>query len=234
MRFLGRIFAALLLLGLVIVLTLAGLLAYWRTQPATSTLMLARNVSGQPVTREWVPLERIAGALPAAVLMSEDGQFCRHHGVDWKALGTVLDEADADEGPARGASTITMQVVKNLFLWPGRSTLRKGLEIPLALLLDAAWPKRRIMEVYLNIAEWGPDGVFGAQAAARRAFGKDAASSHAARCGAARSRAPEPDPARSAQALPRRGGPGGHGAGAHARRGRMERLPARIQRPGAR
>ena len=120
-------------------------------------------------------VNRIAPVLPASVVMSEDAQFCRHGGVDWKALNDVIDAADNDDGPSRGASTIAMQTAKNLFLWPGRSVVRKAIEIPLALLLDAVWPKRRILEVYLNIAEWGPDGVFGAQAAARRAFGRDAA-----------------------------------------------------------
>jgi monofunctional biosynthetic peptidoglycan transglycosylase len=105
--------------------------------------------------------------------MSEDGQFCRHSGVDWGALNEVLEDADED-GPARGASTIAMQTTKNLFLWPSRSVLRKGMEIPLALALDFFWSKRRILEVYLNIAEWGPNGEFGAEAAARAAFGKSA------------------------------------------------------------
>ena len=91
---------------------------------------------------------------------------------DVHALGEVLDDED---GPSRGASTITMQVVKNLFLWPARSAIRKAVEIPLALVLDIVWPKRRIMEVYLNIAEWGPDGVFGAEAAARADFRRTAA-----------------------------------------------------------
>ena len=135
--------------------------------------MLARHALLRPVERSWMPLDRLGTALPAAVVMSEDGQFCRHHGVDWPALGLVLDQAGAD-GPARGASTIAMQTAKNLYLWPQRSFLRKGLEIPMALIIDAAWPKRRVLEVYLNIAEWG-DGLFGAEAAARRYFGKSAA-----------------------------------------------------------
>lgn len=152
---------------------LAALMALWRFAPPISTLMLARYLTGQPVTRDYVPLDRIAPALTAAVIMSEDAKFCRHRGVDWQALGDVLDDADED-GPSRGASTITMQVVKNLFLWPSRSAIRKGLEIPLSLALEAVWPKYRIMEVYLNIAEWGPDGIFGAQAAAEADFRRGA------------------------------------------------------------
>lgn len=160
-------------LVLALVALLAGFVALWAVQPPVSTLMIARHIEGAPVVRDWVPLNRIAPVLPAAVIMSEDAQFCRHHGVDWKALNDVMETADEDEGPSRGASTITMQLVKNLFLWPGRSVIRKGLEIPLALMLDAVWSKRRILEVYLNVAQWGPDGEFGAQAAARRAFGRD-------------------------------------------------------------
>jgi monofunctional biosynthetic peptidoglycan transglycosylase len=92
--------------------------------------------------------------------------------VDWEALREVIEEAGED-GPSRGASTITMQTVKNVFLWPGRSMIRKGIEIPLATVVDFVWSKERVMEVYLNVAEWGP-GVFGAEAAARRHFRKSA------------------------------------------------------------
>jgi monofunctional biosynthetic peptidoglycan transglycosylase len=94
--------------------------------------------------------------------------------VDWGALHEVVEEAEKDEdSPSRGASTIPMQTAKNLFLWPSRSYIRKGIEIPLALLIDLAWSKRRILEIYLNIAEWG-DGIFGAEAAARHYFHKSA------------------------------------------------------------
>lgn len=158
--------------AVVALLALAGLMILWRFAPPVSTLMLARYVTGRPVVRDYAPLDRISPALVASVVMSEDAKFCRHHGVDWDALGEVLDDED---GPSRGASTITMQVVKNLFLWPARSAIRKAVEIPLALVLDLVWPKRRIMEVYLNIAEWGPDGVFGAEAAARADFRRTAA-----------------------------------------------------------
>ncbi|MCC2108324.1 MAG: monofunctional biosynthetic peptidoglycan transglycosylase [Hyphomicrobiales bacterium] len=158
--------------AVVALLALAGLMILWRFAPPVSTLMLARYVTGRPVVRDYAPLDRISPALVASVVMSEDAKFCRHHGVDWDALGEVLDDED---GPSRGASTITMQVVKNLFLWPARSAIRKAVEIPLALVLDIVWPKRRIMEVYLNIAEWGPDGVFGAEAAARADFRRTAA-----------------------------------------------------------
>ena len=167
----GRI-ASFLLKGLLVALALvAVLIALGRFLPPVSTLMLARWASGQSVERDWTPLGQISPHLAAAVIASEDAAFCRHRGVDWRALGQVLER---EGGPSRGASTIPMQVAKNLFLWPSRSYVRKGLEIPLAMALDFAWPKARTLEVYLNIAEWG-DGVFGAQAAARLYFKTDAA-----------------------------------------------------------
>jgi monofunctional glycosyltransferase len=135
-----------------------------------STLMVARWFTGRPVVRDVVPLTAISPALAKAVLASEDARFCDHAGVDWSALRDVVDD---EGGPSRGASTLAMQLAKNLFLWPSRSYLRKALEIPLALYLDAILGKRRIMEIYLNVVEWG-DGVFGAEAAAQRHFGRSA------------------------------------------------------------
>ena len=104
---------------------------------------------------------------------SEDAKFCSHHGIDWDALREVIDDAEDGEAP-RGGSTITQQVVKNLFLWPGRSVVRKALELPLALWIDFVLPKSRILEIYLNIAELGPGGQFGAQTASLYAFGHGA------------------------------------------------------------
>jgi monofunctional biosynthetic peptidoglycan transglycosylase len=138
-----------------------------------STLMLARWAGGRPVVRDWRPLGDISPNLQRAVITAEDARFCLHHGVDWQALGSVLSDAD---GPSRGASTITMQTVKNLFLWQGAGYVRKPIEIVLALYADRVWPKRRTLELYLNVAEWGPDGIFGAEAAARRDFRRGAAS----------------------------------------------------------
>ena len=107
------------------------------------------------------------------MIASEDGRFCTHRGVDWTELQAAIDDAD-DITEARGGSTITQQTAKNLFLWGGRSFVRKGLEFPLALWIDLVLPKRRIMEIYLNIAEWGPNGEFGVEAGARHAFSKPA------------------------------------------------------------
>lgn len=186
-----------ILLGLAAFLVL-GILLY-RLLPAPSTLMLARWLTLQPVERQWMPLNQISPSLIRAVIAAEDQRFCSHWGVDWIELNAVLDDED---GPSRGASTLTMQTAKNLFLWPDRSYLRKALEIPLALTLDVVWPKRRIMEVYLNVAEWG-DGLFGAEAAAQRYFGKPAARLTAAE--AARLAGALPNPLLRNPARPTRG-----------------------------
>lgn len=149
---------------LALVLLFVASLVLGRFLPVPSNLMLARWVTGQPVDRVWVPLDAIAPNLIDALIASEDQRYCLHHGVDFVALQEVLDD---EGGPSRGASTLTMQVAKNIYLWPGRSYLRKALEIPLALILDLVWGKRRVLEIYLNVAEWG-DGLFGVEAAARR------------------------------------------------------------------
>lgn len=138
-----------------------------------STLMLAEHFSFQPFEREWTPLEKISPVLVRSVMMSEDGQYCFHGGVDWNAMRSVVDQAIGDGEASRGASTIPMQTVKNLFLWNGRSYLRKGLELPLALYADLIWSKSRTMELYLNIAEWG-NGIYGVGAASRYYFNKPA------------------------------------------------------------
>lgn len=133
-----------------------------------STLMVADLALLQGYDRRWVSLDDISPVLVQSVMMSEDGQFCAHNGVDWTQMRGVID--DAMKGvPTRGASTISMQTSKNLFLWNGRSFLRKGMEIPLAIAADFVWSKRRMMEIYLNIAEWGP-GIYGIEAAARYHF----------------------------------------------------------------
>ena len=154
-------------------LVLALVILYRWVDPPASTLMLGQRLAGTPITQRWVPLARISPNLPLAVILSEDGRFCRHSGVDWGELKEAIESAG--DGVARGGSTISMQVVKNLFLWPSRSFFRKALEFPLALWLDRVLGKRRVLEIYLNIAEWGPNGEFGIEAAARRAFDKSAA-----------------------------------------------------------
>jgi monofunctional biosynthetic peptidoglycan transglycosylase len=135
--------------------------------------MLWRRMTGERVQRHYVPLPRISSALSLAVIVAEDGRFCSHHGVDFAQIRAALAGAD-DLEEVRGGSTITQQVAKNLFLWPGRSWLRKALELPLALWIDLVLSKRRILEIYLNIAEWGPHGQFGVEAGSRYGFGKPA------------------------------------------------------------
>ena len=153
------------MLALTAAVLLLVVLYRWVDPPA-STLMLGQQLTGTEIEQRWVPIERISPHLVQAVILSEDGGFCRHRGVDWSALEEAIESS-------RGGSTITMQVVKNLFLWPQRSYIRKALEIVLAYVVEAVWPKERVLEIYLNIAEWGP-GIFGAEAAARSHFGRSA------------------------------------------------------------
>jgi monofunctional biosynthetic peptidoglycan transglycosylase len=163
--------AVALLLLATTMLVLALVVLYRWVDPPTSTLMLGQRLTGTPIRQRWVPLARISPNLQLAAVVSEDARFCRHRGVDWGEIRDAIEQTR--DGTPRGGSTITMQVAKNLFLWPSKSYLRKAVEIGLAYLIEAAWPKRRILEVYLNIAEWGP-GVFGAEAAARYHFRKPA------------------------------------------------------------
>jgi len=137
-----------------------------------SVPMAVDLVTLQGYDRRWTPLGEISPNVTRAVTMSEDGQFCFHSGIDWGEMSGVIDDALSGVSP-RGASTITMQTVKNLYLWLGRSYIRKALELPLAVYFDLVLSKRRIMEIYLNIAEWGP-GIYGIEAAARHYFGRRA------------------------------------------------------------
>ena len=147
---------------------IALLVAYRWIDPPGTPLMVIRWLEGERLQRSVVPLARMSAMLTRAVIASEDNRFCSHAGVDLEAVKDAIDETE-ETGRQRGASTITMQLARNLFLWPGGRFFRKALEIPIALAIEAAWPKRRIIELYLNIAEWGP-GVFGAEAAATHHF----------------------------------------------------------------
>jgi monofunctional glycosyltransferase len=163
-----------LVIGLLIFLLAPPvLLLIYRFLPVPITpLMVMRLMQGEGLHKTWMPLAAIAPALPQAVIASEDNRFCEHFGFDWEELGGQVDAILAG-GRARGASTITMQTAKNLFLWPGRDLVRKALEAWLTPQIELLWPKRRIIEVYLNVAEFGP-GIYGAEAAARAYFGKSA------------------------------------------------------------
>src|SRR2546421_4472415 len=168
-----RIFRGIVIAMLVVLLLPYAIAPLYRVLDPVSTLMLWRRATGARVERIWMPLAAMAPALPRTVIASEDARFCVHHGIDLGELRAAIEDAD-DLSEMRGGSTIAQQTAKNLFLWQGRSVARKALEFPLALWLDLVLGKRRTMEIYLNIAEWGPAGEFGAEAGARHAFGKSA------------------------------------------------------------
>lgn len=150
-------------------------LVYTAVSPPFSNLMILRLFTGNGIHKDWVSLSEMSPQLSNAVITSEDARFCDHNGVDWVEFQGVVDDVfDDDEGPIRGASTISMQTAKNLFLWDGRSFVRKGLEIPIAYWMDLVFSKRRMIEIYLNIVEWAP-GVYGAEAASQFHFRKPAA-----------------------------------------------------------
>jgi monofunctional glycosyltransferase len=158
---------------LVLLLLPYAITPFYAVVEPVSTVMLWRRMTGERVERYYVALSRLSPALPLAVIIAEDGRFCSHHGVDFREIRDAIADAD-DLEDLRGGSTITQQVAKNLFLWGGRSFVRKALEFPLALWIDLVLSKRRVLEIYVNIAEWGPNGEFGVEAGSRRAFGKSA------------------------------------------------------------
>lgn len=147
---------------------------FYRFVTPVSMPMLWRFATGARVERIVVPLSSISPALRLTVIAAEDGGFCHNPGIDLGQIRQALRQSNDNLDEARGASTITQQTVKNLFLWEGHSVVRKVLEVPLAIWMTLVLPKRRILEIYLNIAEWGPNGEFGAEAGARFAFGRSA------------------------------------------------------------
>ena len=164
-------------IGLVVLAIMVGLflsiIAFRFVNPPITPVMVAEKLRGTTLKYRFVPLGSIARDLPLAVIASEDGRFCNHWGVDWAAVKDAVQEARKRGRGFRGASTIPMQTAKNLYLWTDRSYVRKVLEVPLAYLLTIFWPKERVIEVYLNIAQWGP-GIFGAEAASQHYFRKRA------------------------------------------------------------
>jgi monofunctional biosynthetic peptidoglycan transglycosylase len=160
------------LLVLVLAPPLAVLAHRLAPQPVTF-LMTARLFEGAGLHRSWRPLSRISPNLVYAAIAAEDANFCRHHGFDIQAIERALKHNEKKPGKLRGGSTISQQAAKNVFLWPGRGWIRKGLEAGYTVLIEGLWGKQRTMEVYLNVVEWGP-GVYGAQAASRHWFGVDA------------------------------------------------------------
>ena len=140
----------------------------WLAPPTTSFILQERYNQKGVIHQKWVPWGEISPALPIAVVAAEDQKFPHHHGFDFQSLSEALQE---DRKRRRGASTITQQLAKNLYLWPGRSLFRKALEAYFTVLIEFTWPKRRILEVYLNVVEFGPK-VYGVDAASRLFFGK--------------------------------------------------------------
>jgi len=169
-----RVFKILLFLLAAALLVPYLVTPFYRAGHPVSTLMMWRSLRGAPMQRQWIDLAEMSPYVPFSVMGAEDAHFCKHHGIDWGALREAIDDAQED-GTLRGASTITQQVAKNLFLWQGRDPIRKVLEFPLALWIDLVLPKQRILEIYLNIAELGPQGEFGVEAGSAYAFGKSAA-----------------------------------------------------------
>lgn len=176
-----RLLALALLALLALQLWFLGWVAFWKWEnPHTTAFMkreLARLQQKDPQARlrhQWVPYERISTHLKRAVITAEDARFVEHDGVDWQALRKAYEENLRRGRPARGGSTISQQLAKNLFLSSDKSYLRKGQELVITAMIENVWDKRRILEVYLNVVEWG-DGVFGAEAAARHYYGVSAA-----------------------------------------------------------
>jgi monofunctional biosynthetic peptidoglycan transglycosylase len=169
------------LIGLVVILVLVGpplgALLYRFVPPPITFLMVERMFEGHGMDYRWRPLSRISPVLPQAAVAAEDERFCQHHGFDFQAMERAMkqNERTAERGGSkiRGGSTISQQTAKNVFLWPGRSYLRKGLEAWYTVLIETIWGKRRIMEIYLNVVELGP-GIYGAQAASQHYFHEDA------------------------------------------------------------
>jgi monofunctional glycosyltransferase len=163
------------MLGCFGIITAAGLLLFRQVDPPLSALMLGQKFGGQTIDQRWVTLDQVSPHLVRAIILSEDSQFCSHRGIDITEMRALMLKAEltGDDSALRGGSTISMQVVKNLYLWPGKHLVRKGLEVAITLPMEVLWSKRRIMEIYLNIAEWGP-GVFGAEAASQFHFSKPA------------------------------------------------------------
>lgn len=172
-RKIGFVGLVLVLLGVAALWPVAGVLLHRFAPVGVTFLMAQRAVEGEAYQRSWRPLSRIDPDLVTAVIAAEDAKFCSHYGFDIEAIEKALAHNERRPNRLRGGSTITQQTAKNVYLWPGRGWVRKGLEAWYTVLIETAWPKRRIMEVYLNVVEWGP-GVYGAEAAARHWYGKSA------------------------------------------------------------
>lgn len=188
------------IVGGIIAFTILWVALYRFVNPPTTFLMVRDRVQGTPVYRTWVDLSEINASMPRAVIAAEDARFCQHRGFDMDAIEKAY-ERNQQGGKVRGGSTISQQTAKNAFLWPGRTLVRKGVEAWFTVLIEFIWGKPRIMEVYLNIAEFGR-GIFGVEAAAQHYFGKPA--SQLSRTESARLAAILPQPIKRDAASPGR------------------------------
>lgn len=181
MRWAGLALVACLAVVVALQFWYLGWIAWWKWNNPGETSFMAREEAAlrqkspkAGLSHRWVPYERISIHLKRAVIASEDARFSEHEGVDWDAIEKAYETNLKRGRPAKGGSTITQQLAKNLFLSPERSYLRKGQELVITYMIEALWDKRRILEVYLNVVEWG-EGIFGAEAAARHYYGVPAA-----------------------------------------------------------
>ena len=176
---------------LVMAATPVVLAALYRVVPPPLTpLMVIRLFEGEGIRKDWTPLARISPHLVRSVIGLEDSRFCTHGGIDWDSVSDAVSE-HLEGAPLRGASTISMQTAKNLFLWPDQDFLRKAIEAPMTYMIEAILGKRRIMEIYLNVIEWGP-GIYGAEAAAQAYFKRPASALTAWQAGLLASILPSP------------------------------------------
>jgi monofunctional biosynthetic peptidoglycan transglycosylase len=193
-----RFVAFLLRVVIVLLLALPLLILVYRFVPVPLTpLMVLRQIEGDGLQKQWVDYEQLSPNLRRAVIASEDAHFCTHHGFDWSSIDQAWEDYQSGDR-LRGASTITQQTAKNLVLWPG-GWVRKIIEVYPTVLLELLWPKRRILQTYLNVIEWGP-GIYGGEAASRAYFGHSARALTASE--AALMAAVLPDPRRWSPAKP--------------------------------
>lgn len=164
---LGRILAA--ALAVLVFAPIVQVLIYKVVPPPITILMVQRLIEGKGIRHEWRSIDEISPHLVNSVIAAEDAGFCEHMGFDFDAIEKAAKANERHPGKIRGGSTISQQTAKNVFLWPGRSFVRKGLEAGYTVLIETIWGKRRIMEVYLNVVEWGP-GLYGAESAAQTYF----------------------------------------------------------------
>lgn len=166
-KWVKRIIIGLFLLSIVLTFTYK-----WITVPFTELMLKRYFINGSKIEKKWIPINSISNSIQLAVVSSEDQNFIKHHGFDFKQIQKVLEDQQ-EGGRVRGASTISQQTAKNVFLWDGKNYIRKGLEAYFTCLIEWVWGKKRIMEVYLNVIEFG-DGIYGIEAASQHYFGKSA------------------------------------------------------------